>query len=305
MVLLQQMLALFIMMLVGFLCARAGVLDSKTTKKISWLVINVGNPGLILAAGMNNEKRIPASNLLIVLLLVVIINGGLILFSVFLPRIIFARRENYGIFRSMMVFSNNGFMGIPLLAAVYGGESVLYATLFIMAFNILIYTYGIRTIKDGSEGGNEFHIKDVFNAGVISALIAMVLYFSGVQLPDFIKTTASNFSSLTAPLSMLVIGASFTEFKLSELFTNIRLIVFSIIKLLLIPIISLLIIKQFVTDPMILATSLVTLSTPVASMVAMLAKEYDSNYTLAAKGVALTTILSVITMPVVSMVVGI
>lgn len=305
MVLLQQMLALFIMMLVGFLCARADVLDSKTTKKISWLVINVGNPGLILSSGMNNEERIPLSNLLIIFALAAAIYGALILFSVFLPRIIFARKENYGIFRSMMVFSNMGFMGLPLLDAIYGGESLLYATIFLLVFNILIYTYGITTIKDGKEGYSGFHIKDIFNAGVIASILAIIIYFSGIPMPSFIKTTASSFSGITAPLSMLVIGASFTEFKLKELFTNVRLILFSILKLIIIPIAGLFAIKHFVKDPMMLGVCLVVLATPVASMVAMLAKEYDSNYTLASKGVALTTILSVITMPIVSIVMGV
>lgn len=123
-------------------------------------------------------------------------------------------------------------------------------------------------------------------------------------MPDFAVTTAKNLSNLTAPLSMLVIGASFLDFKIIDLFTDTKLLLFSGIKMLLIPIAGTWIIKQFVDDPMILGVCMVMLATPVGSMAAMLAQQYDGNYDLAARGVALTAILAAVTMPVVSVLMG-
>ena len=103
----------------------------------------------------------------------------------------------------------------------------------------------------------------------------------------------------------MVIGASLTKIELKDLFTDVRLLLFCGWKLLVVPIVLLFILKMFITNEMLLGVCMVVLSTPIASMTAMLAQQYDGNYGLASKSVALSTILSVITMPIVSMVVGI
>ena len=230
------------------------------------------------------------------------------LLAVILPKLLLVEKKDCGSYRTMLIFSNIGFMGIPLLAATVGGEAVLYTALFQFVFNILIYTYGITAMrgkKEGKEGENTgFKWKSLLNVGVISCVTALVLYFSQVDLPDFVDTVLKNLANLTAPLSMLVIGQSFTEFKIRELFTDVRLLLFAAIKLLLLPVAGLSMLKLFIADPVILQVCLVMLATPVASMTAMLAQQYDGNYELASRGVALTTILSVGTIPLVSVIVG-
>lgn len=304
MLLLQQMTALFLMMLIGYLCGKMGALDAAASKKISWLVINVGNPAMILAAGMDNESPVEMQKILLVVGLSLAIYGALLLIAVFFPRLLGVNVENYGVYRVMLIFSNIGFMGMPLLSALYGGESLLYAAMFFFPFNILIYTYGIRAMKKADVPKEEFQWKNILNVGVISSVIALVIYFARIHMPDFIVTTAESLSKITAPLSMMVIGASFLDFKLKELFTDIRLLIFSAVKLLLLPIAGTWIIMQFVPDRMICGVCMVMLATPVGSMTAMLAQQYDGDYGLASKGVALTTILSVVTMPVVAAVLG-
>lgn len=304
MLLLQQMTALFLMMLIGYLCGKMGALDTASSKKISWLVINVGNPAMILAAGMDNESPVEMQKILLVVGLSLAIYGALLLIAVFFPRLLGVNEENYGVYRVMLIFSNIGFMGLPLLSALYGGESLLYAAMFFFPFNILIYTYGIRAMKKADAPKEEFQWKSILNVGVVSSVIALVLYFARIHMPDFIVTTADSLSKITAPLSMMVIGASFLDFKLKELFTDIRLLIFSAVKLLLLPIAGTWIIMQLVPDRMICGVCMVMLATPVGSMTAMLAQQYDGDYGLASKGVALTTILSVATMPVVAAVLG-
>lgn len=309
MILLQQMLALFALMLLGYFLGEKDVLDKATTKKISWIVINVANVSLILQAGLDNKNEIAPMKLLLVGGIEVGIYIVLMLLSILLPILLRVERKNYGIYRTMFIFSNIGFMGIPLIRAIAGSEAVLYAALFQFPFNILLYTYGIAAIQQteendqsGKKGG--FHWKSMLNVGVLSCVFALVFFFGKVDLPDFVDTVLLNLSNLTAPLSMLVIGQSFTEFKLKDLFTDGRLLIFAAIKMLVIPIAGLFLLQQITSDDKILTVCLVMLGTPVASMTAMLAQQYDSNYELASKGVALTTILSVVTIPLVSAVMG-
>lgn len=309
MILLQQMLALFALMLIGFFMGKKDVLDKATTKKISWIVINVANVSLILQAGLDNKNEIAPTKLLLVGGIAVGMYVVLMLLAILLPILLRIERKNYGIYRTMLIFSNIGFMGIPLLRAIAGSEAVLYAALFQFPFNILLYTYGIAAIQQTEDsepsaktGG--FRWKSMLNVGVLACVFALIFFFGKVDMPNFVDTVLLNLSNLTAPLSMLVIGQSFTEFQLKDLFTDSKLVLFAAIKLLVIPIAGLFLLQQFIADGTILTVCLVMLGTPVASMTAMLAQQYDSNYELASKGVALTTILSVVTIPLVSAIMG-
>ena len=142
------------------------------------------------------------------------------------------------------------------------------------------------------------------NVGVIACIITIIVYFLQIPVPSFIKTTTTHLSNLTAPLSMMVIGASLATMDIKKLFMDGKLLLFSVLKLLVIPVLGVLLIRQFVDNEIICGVSMVMLATPVGSMTAMLAQQYDGDYEMASRGVALTTILSVATMPIVSMIVG-
>ena len=136
--------------------------------------------------------------------------------------------------------------------------------------------------------------------GFVACIVTIMIYFANLGLPAFVESTLTHLSNLTSPLSMMVIGASLAAIDLRELFTDAKLLLFSAIKLVVIPIIGLWVIRQFVDSELLLGVCLVMLATPVGSMTAMLAQQYEGDYEMASKAVALTTILSVATMPLVS-----
>ena len=304
MLLFQQMSILFIFMILGFICGRIKTLSDDSTKAISWLVVNIANPALILSSGVNNSGGIKGIELLEIFGLAVGIFVVLIVISMLVPVILRVKHDDVGVYRVMLIFSNIGFMGFPLISAIYGSDALLYASLFLFPFNILIYTYGIMAMrkKETSKKKIKFQISKVLNIGVISCIFSIAIYLSGIHMPVVVKSSVTYLSNLTAPLSMIVIGQSLIHIKFRELFTDIRLLAFSAIKLILIPVFGLLVLKLFIDDSIILGVCMVMLATPVGSMTAMLAQQYDGNYSLASKGVALTTVLSVGTIPLVSLI---
>lgn len=304
MLLFQQMMAMFLMMLIGFICGKRKSLTGNSAKTLSWIVVNIANPAMLLAAGMDNKEPVEIQKIIMAIVLAVIIYAILMLIAFITPKMFRVKQEDQGIYKTMLLFSNIGFMGMPLLAALYGGESLLYIAMFFFPFNILIYTYGIYAIKKKDDEKEKFQLKKVFNVGVNACILAMVIYFGKIPMPNFILTATKSLNNLTAPLSMLVIGLSFTDLEIRDLFTDVRLIIFSVWKLIVVPILGTFIIMQFISDKMLCCVCMIVLATPVGSMVAMFAQQYDGNYTLATKGVALTTILSVVTMPMVSLVLG-
>lgn len=121
-----------------------------------------------------------------------------------------------------------------------------------------------------------------------------------IPVPKMICSLSAGLSNLTGPLSMLVIGISIAAMELKDLFTDVKLLKFALIKLLAVPVAAMLLVCQVIDNRLICEVFLVMMATPAASMCAILSQQYGGDYELAAKGVALTTILSVVTMPIVS-----
>ena len=304
MLLLEQMVVLFLLMGVGFYAYKKGFMTDETAKKISAIVVNIANPAMILTGCMSDDK-IEGRELLVVAVIVISVYVVLMILATFMPHLLRVEKKSRGTYQNMTIFSNIGFMGFPVISALYGSGALLYASLFTIPFNVLIYTYGIAAMTSGEQKEKQkMPLSRIFNVGVIACIITIVVYLLKLPIPAFIKSTATHLSNLTAPLSMMVIGASLVTMDFKKMFTDVKLLIFSVIKLLVIPIAGVLIIRQFVDNPVICGVCMIMLATPVGSMTAMLAQQYDGDYEMASRGVALTTVLSVATMPLVSMILG-
>lgn len=325
MLLLEQMAVLFLLMGIGYFCYRKKIITDEVSKKLSAIVVNIANPALVLT-GCLGEEKIQGRELLTTVIIIVAVYAALLIIAQLLPLLLRVEKGSRGTYKAMTVFSNIGFMGFPVVAALYGNGAILYAALFTIPYNILIYTYGISAMtasttaastvtasaltagekgdeEKGERNGVSFLLGRILNVGVIACIITVIIYFFQIPVPKVAADTITHLSNLTAPLSMMVIGASLAAIDLKKLFMDVRLLLFSAIKLLVIPAVGMLVIRQFVDNEIICGVCLVMLATPVGSMTAMLAQQYDGDYEMASRGVALTTILSVATIPLVSMLV--
>ncbi|MCR4617877.1 MAG: AEC family transporter [Lachnospiraceae bacterium] len=333
MLLLKQMAILFVIMIIGYILRKIKMINDAGSKVLSAIVVNVANPCLILSASINKESTIKGAELGKTALLALGVFAFLIVISLFLPTLIRARVQNRSVYRVMTIFSNIGFMGFPVISAVYGSDALLYASIFLIPYNVLIYTYGIAALhdedelkktdakdtvtdksayedsadvktRDKKEGKKKLPISKILNVGVIACVLTIIIYLTGVKVPTVIEEITASLSNLTAPLSMIVIGSSLGKISLKSLFTDLRLLLFSAIKLIVIPVIGMFIVSFLGLDPKLNGVMLIMLATPVGSMTAMLAEQYGGNVDLASRGVALTTIFSVATIPFVSWIVS-
>ena len=297
MVLLQQMGILFVYMMIGYVACKKEYFDQEFGKKLSWHVVKVANPMLAISAVVNNEEQIAKKDFYVTVLLAICFYAFFLILAQILPRLIGVQKSDIGVYKMMTTFNNIGFMGFPVIAAAYGNGALIYAVPFSIMFNILCYTWGIQTLCGGGEKGNW---KRIINIGTISGIISIVLFFMQIPVPKMICSLSAGLSNLTGPLSMLVIGISIAAMELKDLFTDVKLLKFALIKLLAVPVAAMLLVCQVIDNRLICEVFLVMMATPAASMCAMLSQQYGGDYELAAKGVALTTILSVVTMPIVS-----
>lgn len=305
MLIVNRMLILFLIMLIGFVAYKCGMITDEVSKKLSGIILNIANPAIILNSVLENDiSQIGAEDMVLTMFVAVGMYAALLLTAEIVVRVLPVGKSHRGMYRVMTVFSNTGYMGFPIIQAVLGGGALVYAAVFLIPFNILIYTYGVLVMKQGREGGRKFQIRTVFNNGVIACILMLVIIITGIRLPSLVTETVSCISGMVVPVSMMIIGSSLARMKLRELVSDFMLLVYSLIRQIAVPAAGYLIAKQFVDNETLLGVTLIMLATPIGSLTAMIAQEYGGDEILAARGIALTTLMSVVTLPLVFAIVG-
>lgn len=301
MILLKQMLILFFFMLIGYFMGKKKIIEEKVSKSLSWLIVNITNPALILSGGIS--AVMDRTELLSTFALAVGLFAVLILFAELVIPLFRFEKKDAGVYKALTVFSNMGFMGFPIISAVYGQQALIYASVFLLPFNVLIYTYGVFRISGHRMDCRETAGK-CFNIGTCAGILALALAIGQIRLPDIASQTIEMLSDLTAPLCMMVIGASFLKIRFRDVFCNRKLMLFSAVRLLLIPLAGMALIRMATPGPVLQGICFIILASPAGSMVAMLAQQNDGNDLIASEGAAVTTLFSVVTMPLLFQLIG-
>lgn len=313
------MIIIFLLIITGVFLYRKKMIGDTASKQISGLVVNLCNPALLVYSAFNAGPGITISGLLegalIVLLAYAVLIGG----SYLIPYILRVQREEHYAYRLITIYGNIGFIGIPLSIAVLGGESLIYVSLHQLVFNILIYTHGITTIKKAagkssaaSSGTNKeetrgialrllLHTKKFVNVGTVSAVLTIVLYLSDFPIPALLPDTLNYIGRSTTFLSMLVLGVSVAQTSFRDIFCHAGLYGFCAMRMILLPIGCIFLLRLFTDNTLLIHTAALMLSVPCANMPLILAKQYDLDSPVLANGIILSTALSLITIPVVSL----
>lgn len=296
-----KMMMLFAYMMVGFLSAKKGLLKKDFYSGLSTFIVMIGNPALIVSSVMGKYERPQWEVLIKTMIIAVIMFLVLILISQIIPHLFSVNKDEKGIYKTMMVFSNIGFMGFPVILSLYGKEGLLMASLFLLPYNILIYTYGIAMIQD-KDDEYRFTWKKIINPGVAACILTMIIFGFNITFPEPVVNFVETIGNMTAPLSMIFIGGSMLGISFKSVMKNKKIFIFLIIKLVIIPIIAIGILQLYISDKMITGVLLVMLGMPVGSMTVMLAKEYGGKVETASEGVIISTLMSVLTLPILFMI---
>lgn len=298
MVVFQTMLKLFLLLVLGFVLFKCHIFDEYTNKKISALIVNVASPMLIISsiAGVEgNDKSI-------VFLMIgagILMYIGFIILGKIINRIFPFPKKDWPVYECMVVFANTGFMGYPVLLDVFGQEAVFYASLIHMAFNFFVYTYAIMCLTKGDDNEFKLNFKQLLTPGIVLIFIGILIYLFDIQLPSVLMDTINSVGSLTAPLSMMMIGSSLAVYPIKDSFTDWRSYVFAFVRLIIVPFVTMLVCRLLHINPYYANITIITNAMPVGSMVLMLATQYNANVKIVTRNIVVSTLLSVITIPIV------
>jgi len=299
-VLINQLIQLFILMGLGYFLYKVKIMDADFNKKLTNFVLKVTLPCMIIASVFDVSEDRDYSKILITFTVAIIMYAVLPVIGMLVAKIIRCKKENTGIYVFMMIFSNASFMGFPVIESVLGTKALFYASIFCMIFNITCFSIGVKAINYPETSDKKINAKDVIgHPGVWSALVAIIIYFINPTLPNVITGPILSVGKLTSAIAMMLMGASLAKVPLKEIFTEVRPYFFIVIKQVILPVLLWPLLSRVISDPIILGVTLILLAMPIANMVVMFAIEYDRNEELAAKNVFLSTLLSIVLLPLV------
>lgn len=296
-VILMQMIQLFLVIGLGYFLFKVKILDVELNKRLTTLLLTVTTPALILSSVLSTTEYLPYTDILFVFLVGILVYIALPILGWILVKFMRIPLPQQGLYIFMTVFSNIGFMGFPVMKAIFGNDAVFYTAIFNMLFNLLVFSVGTGIMGYGTGKKMKFNPKDLLSLGVVASLVALVIYMGKIQFPDVISSTVTMIGDITTPIAMLIIGSTLANIPLKEVFSELRIYPYTVIKQVIIPVLAYPILRLFIQDPLILGVTLIMISMPVANSAVLFATEYDGDVSLAAKAVFMTTLLSIVTIP--------
>lgn len=295
-IVLQQMLIIFLLIMTGYVVYKKGIVGAEVSRGISALVVNVCNPAILIRSSFDHDPEITNDKLLLAVLGCVVLYGVLLIASYILPRCLKTGEKWKNHYAMMCIFGNTGFIGIPLVSAVLGSQALIYVAVNNAFFNLLFYTYGIR-LADKDNG--RFSWKDFVNVGNVSIVLTIILFFWQPQLPVVFTSAVNHMADTTTFLAMVVIGISLARTNLVEILTQGKMYLFIAARFLLLPIGISFLLRLFIHDDMVYGVMVLMACVPVANLPLMRVEEVGGDGRVLSCGIILSTVLSILTIPVV------
>lgn len=295
-----KILSVFSITMIGFAANKLKWLPIESTKYLSLLLINIASPCLVIFSMSQQEltEDSVASVLQTAGLMLLALIAATVL-SVFTVRIMKVPAADRGVYRTLLVLTNCGFMGYPLSLAVFGEKGLFLMIIANAVFMLYTYSVGVVMLVYGRDEKLTIRaaLKSVVSIPVVSAIAGLLIFAFGIQLPPLLGNFLDTVGGITIPLSMIIIGIQLAESKAGEVLKNKNILETLLLRLILFPAILFLIFMGIPMDPFVRCIVIFAMVMPSAAVIPMLSEIYGANAKLAAQVVFITTLCSLITIP--------
>lgn len=302
----NQVAIMVIMIAIGFFSYKKELLTEAGVKSMSAILLNVVTPCMLINAYQQDFNTELAVKFLTAAGAAVLLH--LIMIAIVL--LIFKRQENTMVKKVntfLSIYSNCGFMGLPLLNAALGDEGVFLGSAYLAVFSLMYWTQGVYVFSGDKR--DMISKKAILNPGVLGVLIGLIFFFGRIKLPGLIGTTVSGIAALNTPVAMFVIGSFLAKTKVKSALKNPNVWLVTVLRLLVLPLISLgvlfVLTKTGIADPLAAMAVLLQVSAPCATVGSLFAVKFGYDPTYASEVIAISTLLSMITIPLMAFAGGI
>ena len=296
-VLIPKMIVFVVLMVIGYLCAKTNFAGREFTKDASKMVINVFMSATIINSVLVSDARLSGGELLQVMLVLCMSVGVCWVLAAVSCRLV-GLGDKAPLFELLIAVMNNMFIALPVVETLFGSQAVFYCSLSCIPFNVLLYTFGIYRLQ-GGEGKGSVRLRDIFSVPLLATLVALAIFLLRPPVPPVVKELASTMSAATMPLSMIVIGSSLGSVSLLDAFKKGKLYLMCVIRLLLCPLLVWLLAGLMTDDLMLRVTATIIAAAPSGVIVSVLAIQYDRDAVFTSEGVLLSTVFSMLTIPLI------
>jgi len=290
------------MLFTGFAARKAGVIDQYITKGLSSLLMRVTLPALIFTSMQREFSPELLRESILITSLSFGVYGLYFIIALAVGRFIGGGKKDTGVYQFAILFSNVGFMGFPVLSSVFGEESIFYAAMFNIPFHFFVFTLGVYLMTRGHVEDARFDFKLLLSPGIVMTIAGFIFFVFSLKLPPVIFDPVKLVGEITIPLSMITVGSILTEIHHKELLAGWRVYFISAIRLAVLPAVVFLFVRLFTDNPMMISVPVVIAAMPVAVNAPLIAQEYKGNALLASRLLFISTLLSLLTLPLVLMI---
>lgn len=303
-----QAVIMLVLLGVGYGLYKGRLLGDDATKQLSNITLTVIMPVVIFNSYQTEFAPEKLRGLLVALVLSFFAQG---LFAAAAAIIVRPTNGNYQTERFALCYPNCAFMGIPLVDATFGSDGVFYLTAFITAFNVFMWTHGVVLMSGGEKRSAKERLKSflkiLISPAILSVLLGLAFFFMGIRLPDMLQTPLNYLGSMNTPLAMLVSGATIAKSGLLDCFKSRRVYFLQAFKLIIVPVLLTALFvpfQMFGVNGLIVNTVLIAAAAPTASATIMFAYKYGRDEKCASNHFTLSTIASIVTIPLIVMLSG-
>ncbi|MDB1941616.1 AEC family transporter [Clostridium tertium] len=296
----NKIIALFLIILIGVYGTKKHIINDDVNKGLRRILLEITLPLLVINSFSFSFDEGMGRNIITAFIysILFMILGGIISYILLKP----LKGEKKKILHFANFFSNCGFIGFPIINSIFGAEGVVYTSIFNMVFTIFLWTYGVMIFSDKLSKEN---IKKVLlNPSIIAVYIGIPIMIFNIKLPASILDTTKIVGDMTAPISMIIVGSILSKVKIKSIFKEASVYYGALIKLIVIPF-AIYMIKLIIKDnSSVIDTIIVIQAMPAAAMTSIFAADFDKEKEYGAIVVFVTTLLSIITIPVIVKVIG-
>lgn len=293
----QQVAVLAILMAVGYTATKKNILNENISKGMTQILTNIALPALVISSFNMSYSKDTIRGVLLILAY----SLGIHLFIILAAKVFFKKypKGKSSILQFGTIYSNSAFMGLPLIFELFGQEAALYASVYMIPYQILLWTYGESQL---AKQKTDSPIKKIMTTPtLIAVLLGIIVFGLRIEMPYVVNKPISLLSSLTSPLSMLILGEKITKLKLKEIIGDKDIYYGCFVKLIATPIIALLILRG-IKAPEIMVNIVVTMqSLPAAVLLVILTQKHEGDTALATKFTVVSHMVSILTIPLISL----
>ena len=295
-VLLQQMMVILILVSIGFLLYRKNVIDNVTSKKLSAIVVDVCNPGLIMASILSGGITATHRDLIVAVCMGAAFYALLIVLGFIIPRLLCVKKGERRFYNLMTVYTNTGFLGIPLARAILPPNAVLYVIVINIFYSILFYTHGLTVLGPGKTEQKKVNpLLSIINPGTVMAILSLLVFWFNISLPPVLSNTVQYIGNATVFPSMALLGVSIARSSILKSLKDLRIWGYIVLRMLLLPVAIVLIMRAAGFDDTAVLAMCLMAAVPVGNLPMIQAEKIGEDTHILSSAIAVTTTVSLFT----------